>query len=83
MEYTKPFLTFEEQADLLMKDRGMVADRVEPTRFKRFYGESDVPFVGISELFDVNAQPTKHVYPKLIKGYQQFMLEPGTLVMAR
>lgn len=27
MEYTKPFLTFEEQADLLMKDRGMVADR--------------------------------------------------------
>lgn len=27
MEYTKPFFTFEEQADLLMKDRGMVADR--------------------------------------------------------
>lgn len=61
----------------------LTSDVVEPTRFKRFYGESDVPFVGISELFDVNAQPTKHVYPKLIKGYQQFMLEPGTLVMAR
>ena len=27
MEYTKPFLTFEQQADLLMNDRGMVADR--------------------------------------------------------
>lgn len=27
MEYTKPFLTFEQQADLLMKDRGMAADR--------------------------------------------------------
>ncbi|WP_428421912.1 Abi family protein, partial [Paraeggerthella hominis] len=27
MEYTKPFLTFEQQADLLMKDRGMIADR--------------------------------------------------------
>lgn len=61
----------------------LTSDVVEPTRFKRFYGESDVPFVGISELFDVNAQPTKHVYPKLIKDYQQFMLEPGTLVMAR
>ncbi len=27
MEYTKPFLTFEEQADLLMEERGMIADR--------------------------------------------------------
>lgn len=27
MEYAKPFLTFEQQADLLMKDRGMAADR--------------------------------------------------------
>lgn len=27
MEYTKPFLTFEQQADLLIKDRGMIADR--------------------------------------------------------
>ena len=61
----------------------LVVDIVEPTRFKRFYGDSDVPFVGISEIFDVNAQPTKHIYPKLLKGWQRFMLEPGTLVMAR
>lgn len=27
MEYTKPFLTFEEQADLLINERGMVANR--------------------------------------------------------
>ena len=27
MEYTKPFLTFEQRADLFMNDRGMVADR--------------------------------------------------------
>ncbi|MDY2777511.1 MAG: Abi family protein [Collinsella sp.] len=27
MEYAKPFLTFEEQADLLISERGMVADR--------------------------------------------------------
>lgn len=27
MEYTKPFLTFEQQADLLIDERGMVADR--------------------------------------------------------
>ena len=27
MEYIKPFLTFEQQANLLMEDRGMIADR--------------------------------------------------------
>lgn len=27
LECTKPFLTFEQQADILMRDRGMVADR--------------------------------------------------------
>lgn len=61
----------------------LVKDVVEPTRFKRFYGESGIPFVGISELFDVNATPTKHIYPKLMKGWQKFMLEPGTLIIAR
>lgn len=61
----------------------LTTDVVEPTRFKRFYGESDVPFVGISELFDVNAQPTKFIYPKLIKDSDRFMLQPGTLVIAR
>lgn len=61
----------------------LVEDVVEPTRFKRFYGESGIPFVGISELFDVNATPTKHIYPKLVKGWQKFMLEPGTLIIAR
>ena len=29
MEYTKPFLTLEQQADLLVNERGMVADRDE------------------------------------------------------
>lgn len=61
----------------------LVEDVVEPNRFKRFYGKSGIPFVGISELFDVNATPTKHIYPKLIKGWQKFMLEPGTLIIAR
>jgi abortive infection bacteriophage resistance protein len=32
MEYTKPFLTFEQQADLLMNDRGMLADRADLIR---------------------------------------------------
>ena len=27
MEYTKPFLSFEQQANLLIEDRGMIADR--------------------------------------------------------
>ena len=29
MEYAKPFLAFDEQADLLMQERGMIADRDE------------------------------------------------------
>jgi abortive infection bacteriophage resistance protein len=29
MEYTKPWLTFEQQADLLIKERGLIADRNE------------------------------------------------------
>jgi len=61
----------------------LTRDVIEPTRFKRFYGNSDVPFVGISEPFDVNAQPTKFICPRLIKGWERFMLEPGTLVIAR
>lgn len=32
MKYTKPFLTFEQQADLLMKKRGMLADRSDLIR---------------------------------------------------
>lgn len=28
MEYTKPFLTFEQQADLLISDRGMIAEEM-------------------------------------------------------
>lgn len=32
MEYTKPFLTFKQQADLLIDERGMVADRSDLIR---------------------------------------------------
>lgn len=32
MEYAKPFLTLEEQADLLMKERGLIADRSDLIR---------------------------------------------------
>lgn len=60
-----------------------VASIVELPRFKRFYGDSDVPFVGISELFDVNARPTKHIYAQFVKDWKQYMLKPGNLVMAR
>lgn len=61
----------------------IVASIAEPPRFKRLYGNSDVPFVGISELFDVNARPTKYIYAKLVKDWQQYVLKPGVLVMAR
>ncbi len=62
--------------------KDLVGDVEELPRFKRFYGDSDVPFVGISELFDVNAQPTKYVYAKLVKNWQRYILHAGTLVMA-
>ena len=38
MEYTKPFLTFEKQADLLMKERGMLADRDDLIRHLKDVG---------------------------------------------
>ncbi len=60
----------------------LVEDVEELPRFKRFYGDSDVPFVGISEIFDVNAQPTKYVYAKLVKNWQRYILHAGMLVMA-
>lgn len=60
----------------------LVGDVEELPRFKRFYGDSDVPFVGISELFDVNALPTKYVYAKLVKNWRRYILHAGTLVMA-
>ena len=38
--------------------------------------------MGISEVFDVNAQPTKYVYAKLIRNWRRYILHAGTLVMA-
>lgn len=60
----------------------LVEDVEELPRFKRFYGDSNVPFVGVSEIFDVNTQPTKFVYAKLINNWERYILKPGTLVMA-
>jgi len=39
MEYTKPFLTFEQQADLLEK-RGLVADRDDLIRAMFSFAEA-------------------------------------------
>lgn len=61
---------------------GIAQDVEELPRFKRFYGDSNVPFVGVSEVFDVNTQPRKFVYAKLIKDWERYILKPGTLVMA-
>ncbi|WP_148138329.1 hypothetical protein [Olsenella sp. HMSC062G07] len=54
-----------------------------PPRVPRTYGEGGIPFASPSELFDVNAKPTKHIYAKLIPNYQQFMLKPGEMLMVR
>lgn len=51
-------------------------------RFARIYGDGGRPYVSASELFDVNAIPTKMIYAKLVKNWQSYILHPGTIVMA-
>ncbi|WP_146003668.1 hypothetical protein [Enorma phocaeensis] len=51
-------------------------------RFARTYGESGMPYVSASELFDVNAKPTKMIYAKLIRGWERYVLHDGMIVMA-
>lgn len=51
-------------------------------RFARIYGEGGVPYVSASELFDVNAKPSKMIYAKLVKSWERYMLHAGTIVMA-
>ncbi len=54
-----------------------------PSRFARVYGEGGVPFVTPSDLFDVNAKPTKRIYAKLVSSRDQFILRSGELLMVR
>lgn len=54
-----------------------------PSRFARIYGEGGVPFVTPSDLFDVNAKPTKRIYAKLVPNRGQFVLRSGELLMVR
>lgn len=54
-----------------------------PPRFARVYGERGVPFVTPSDLFDVNAKPTKRIYAKLVANRDQFILRSGELLMVR
>lgn len=51
-------------------------------RFARIYGDGGRPYVSASELFDVNATPTKMIYAKLVKNWQKYILHPGTIIMA-
>lgn len=51
-------------------------------RFARVYGDGGRPYVSASELFDVNAIPTKMIYAKLVKNWQSYILHSGTIVMA-
>lgn len=51
-------------------------------RFARIYGDGGRPYVSASELFDVNATSTKMIYAKLVKGWERYILHPGTIIMA-
>lgn len=52
-------------------------------RVARIFGAGGVPFATPSDLFDVNAKPTKRIYAKLIPNHEAFMLKPGELLMVR
>lgn len=51
-------------------------------RFSRVFGNGGIPYVGASELFDVNAKPTKFIYPKLVKDSDKYILHEGQIIMA-
>lgn len=51
-------------------------------RFARIYGDGGRPYVSASELFDVNAKPTKMIYAKLVKNWENYILHSGTIIMA-
>lgn len=51
-------------------------------RFARIYGNGGRPYVSASELFDVNATPTKMIYAKLVKDWKKYILHSGTIIMA-
>lgn len=51
-------------------------------RFARVYGDGGRPYVSASELFDVNAVPTKMIYAKLVKNWERYILHSGTIIMA-
>ena len=51
-------------------------------RFARIYGNSGQSYVSASELFDVNAAPTKMIYAKLVNNWENYILHSGTIIMA-
>lgn len=51
-------------------------------RFARVYGNGGRAYVSASELFDVNAAPTKMIYAKLINNWEKYILHSGMIIMA-
>ena len=51
-------------------------------RFARVYGNGGRAYVSASELFDVNAAPTKMIYAKLVNNWEKYILHSGTIIMA-
>lgn len=51
-------------------------------RFARIYGNGGRAYVSASELFDVNATPTKMIYAKLVNNWEKYILHSGTIIMA-
>jgi type I restriction enzyme, S subunit len=60
-----------------------VCERIfAPSRFTREFGEAGTPYRSAEELFDLNAPVSKRIYAGLVANREEYMLQPGWLVMA-
>lgn len=79
------------QVENLVRNAGhrveRLADVVESVsmsqRFKRHFGANGTPYRSASELFDVNPPVTKRIYAGLLTNPENYMLQPGDIIMAR
>lgn len=61
---------------------GTIADAFVPSRFKRIYGESGVPYLDSEPLFKINPGISKRLTPATRIEVKDYQVEPGWVLMA-
>lgn len=84
--YYNPAVSAISDVIQLARGKDRVADITSrifaPNRFTREFGPRGVPYRSAEELFDLNAPVTKRVYAGLVENRDDYMLQPGWMVMA-